>query len=122
MANTPNLGLYKPHRLDNIDVDTSLAQNFDTIDTEVHGVKDRLTTVETNMTALGISQTEASQKAQTALDTADSANGRLTVVEADVAELKVNGGGGGGSPTFIDGGSFLDTYASQTTGFDGGEF
>jgi hypothetical protein len=122
MANTPNLALYKPSRNDSVEVDVSLAQNFDIIDTEVNGVKGRLTTVETNMTALSTAQTAATQNAQTALDTVDGANSRLTVVEADVAELKVNGGGGGGSPTFIDGGSFLDTYASQTTGLDGGEF
>jgi hypothetical protein len=91
MANTPNLGLYKPDRNDSVDVDVSLAQNFETIDTETKGVKDRLVAVETNITSLGTSQTEASQKAQTALDTADGVNTRLTVVEVDVEELKTTG-------------------------------
>jgi hypothetical protein len=120
MANTPNLGLYKPSRNDSVEVDVSLAQNFDIIDTETKGVKDRLTVVEAELTELGTSQTEASQKAQAAIDTADDAAARLTVVEDDVAEMKANGVGS--TITFVDGGSFLDTYASQETGLDGGEF
>lgn len=120
MATTPNLGLYKPNRLDSVEVDVSLAQNFETIDVEVHGVKGRLTTVEGEMTTLGTSQTEASQKAQAALDTADGAVTRVAIVEADVEEIKTSGVVG--SNTFVDGGSFLDTYASQTTGLDGGVF
>lgn len=120
MANTPNLGLYKPHRDDSIDVDTSLAQNFETIDTEVKGTKNRLDAVEAELVELGASQTEASQKAQTAIDTADGAIARLTIAEADIEEIKTSGVVG--SNKFVDGGSFLDTYASQESGLDGGEF
>jgi hypothetical protein len=81
MANTPNLGLYKPNRNDNTEVDTSLAQNFEVIDVEVNGVKGRLTAVEQGLTEVSTSQVEASQKAQVAIDTADDAIARVTVVE-----------------------------------------
>jgi hypothetical protein len=43
MANTPNYGLLKPDRTDNInDVDTSLANNFTTIDLEIKNRKDEI--------------------------------------------------------------------------------
>lgn len=91
MANTPNLGLYKPNRNDSVDVDTSLAQNFDTIDVEVNGVQQRLTVVEQEVTELGTSQLEASQKAETAISTADDVRARVDVVEEDVETLKNSG-------------------------------
>ena len=43
MANTPNYSLLKPDRTDNInDVDTSLANNFTIIDTEIKNRKDEI--------------------------------------------------------------------------------
>ena len=89
MATTPNIGLYKPDRNDDVEVDVSLAQNFEKIDVEI------------NKSFI-----------------------RLDTVERDVSILKTSGTGTGGSgtPSFVDGGTFLDTYASQTTGLDGGEF
>lgn len=116
MATTPNLGLYRPNRLDSVEVDVSLADNFDKIDTEVNGTKNRLDAAETKLTALEASQITATQKAETAITTVDSVRVRVDILE------QTGGGGGGGTPGFIDGGSFLDTYVSQTSGLDGGEF
>lgn len=55
MANTPNYSLYKPSRNDNVAVDTSLATNFDIIDTtlkenatNVSNLATRVTTLETS--------------------------------------------------------------------------
>jgi hypothetical protein len=43
MANTPNYNLYKPNRVDNLPVDTTLSDNFTIIDTEIKNRKDEIT-------------------------------------------------------------------------------
>lgn len=42
MANTPNYNLYKPNRNDNLPVDTTLAANFDIIDTELKNISNQV--------------------------------------------------------------------------------
>lgn len=42
MANTPNYNLYKPNRVDNLPVDTTLSDNFTIIDNEIKNRKDDL--------------------------------------------------------------------------------
>lgn len=52
MANTPNYALYKPNRADtNVEVDTTLADNFTKIDTELKANKDSLDTHKNNPSA-----------------------------------------------------------------------
>jgi hypothetical protein len=51
MANTLNYNLYKPNRVDNEPVDTTLATNFEIIDTEIKNRKDDLDTHQASTTA-----------------------------------------------------------------------
>lgn len=121
MANTPNLGLYKPNRADEVEVDVSLAQNFDIIDTELTAVEAKADAASTKATALEIKTTDLTNKVSTTETGLAEARVRLTDVEYEVEALKTSGGTGGSAPGFVDGGTFLDTYTNEGN-LDGGEF
>jgi hypothetical protein len=120
---TTNLGLYRPDRLDEVEVDVSLKTNFDVIDTEVKLINDRVTEATTKVDTLDAKTTELDITVMNTEVGLSDARVRLNDVEYDVEVLKTSGGTGGGSGLgFVDGGSFLDTYTSEGNGLDGGEF
>jgi hypothetical protein len=120
MANTTNLGLYKPNRVDEVEVDVSLAQNFEILDTEIGLVQDSVTATNTTVAALDAKTTSLDQTVQSSQTSISNIHVRLDDAEQDIEDLIANGGGG--TPGIIDGGGFLDVYKNLATALDGGEF
>jgi hypothetical protein len=122
MSYTDNLGLYRPNREDEVEVDVSLTNNFDVIDTEIKLMKDDVTEATTKVTALDSKTTTLEITVNNAAVSLSDVHVRLNDVEYDVSVLKEGGGTGGSAFGFIDGGNFLDTYTSEGNKLDGGGF
>jgi hypothetical protein len=83
---TPNYSLYKPNRLDNDPVDTTLTDNFTTIDTEIKNRKDETDNLDARIDSLVLGTGDSNPEIVEARGPFDILSDRLNNTDSSLAE------------------------------------